>query len=106
MKTVNLNKGDLYLNRLPYGTTQNMEIHVGRYTYMIDVNRSVNTTFIELYNKVSTDRESYSKYDKNANLAIVTVNSDGVLTREFFENFYTISAAQKICAKFSNIINM
>ena len=106
MKSVNLNKGDLYINRLHYGLSENIEIRVGHYKYVIDVTRSSHSAFVEIYNKLDSDRKSYSKYCAKANLAHVVVNSNAVLTREFFENFHTIAAAQRICKKYCNALNM
>lgn len=103
---VNLNKDGLFLGGFHYGQTQNVEVKLGRKIYMLDVDKYVHSAFVEFYRKVSADRQSYSKYDREADLVIVMVQPDAVLTRDFFENIREIKKAQDCYIRYERILAM
>lgn len=103
---VNLNKEGLYMSLFPYGKTQNVEVRIGRKLYMVDVDRNALSTNIDFYRKVSADRQSYSKYDREADLVIVMVQPDARLGRDFFENIREIKKAQDCCRRYERILAM
>lgn len=101
---INLNHTDLYLSNYASGTHQNIEVRLGRKLYLIDIRKDCLSCLVEIYRKLSTDRRSFSKYG-GAGLKCVVVKKNAILTREFFENIDKITEAQRVIAKFKNILN-
>ena len=102
MKKYNLNHEIIFLSNFEYGTTQNVEIKVGRKTLMLDVDKSKFSAYIEVYEKKSNDRKSYSKH--GSNLHCVWVKSKAIIDRDFIENIQEIEKAQNFLNKFKNIL--
>ena len=102
MGKYNLNHEIIFLSTFEYGKTQNIEIKVGRKTLMLDVDKNKNSAFIDVYEKKSNDRRSYSKY--GSNLHSVLVKSNAIIDRNFIEKIQEIEKAQNLLKKFKNIL--
>ena len=102
MGKYNLNHEIIFLSNFEYGKTQNIEIKVGRKTLMLDVDKNKNSAFIDVYEKKSNDRKSYSKY--GSNLHSVWVKSNAIIDRDFIGKIQEIEKAQNLLNKFKNIL--
>ena len=100
----NLNHDLIFIEKFPFGKTQNIEIKMGRSLYLMDVSKSSDSAIVEFYKKLSKDRQSYSKHDKKAERHSVVVKNDAVLDREFFEHISEIEKAQEVYQKYSRKI--
>ena len=94
----------LSIKELPCGFTQNIEIKIGRKTYMVDVNKNNSSALVEFYEKLNSNRQRYSKYE--ANLQTVFVKTDSNLNKNFFENFSEIAKSQKIIENWSREVRI
>lgn len=103
-----INLNFLYLNvrDFHYGKTQNVEVLLGCNRYMLDVDKCVCAAQINFYKKLSDDRESYSKYDPEADMVSVSVKPDAILGRDFFVNIEEISKAQHCCKRYDRELAM
>ena len=91
--TINLNHGEsLFLHELPFGSTQSIEIKLGRKLFMADVDKNQLSASIDFYQKLNSDRKKYSKYE-------------AMLDRHFFEDIKAISEAQRIQRKYNMILD-
>lgn len=95
---LNLNNSMLSLRDLPFGKTQNLELKIGRKTYLCDIEKDSSSAFVELFDKLPGKRENFSKYD--ANLHSAHVKPDAVLDRDFFEHIAEIEAAQRVISRY------
>jgi hypothetical protein len=101
---INLNHSEyIFLSQFECGKTQNIEIKIRRKLYFLDIDKNVDSAFIELYDRKGANRQSFSKY--NANLHYARVNPTAILDRGFFENIAKIQAAQTIYAQYKDILN-
>lgn len=101
---INLNKESIYISDYESGRTQNIEVRLGRKLYLVDIDKSSNSTFIDFYKKEGTDRGAYSKYGVDDSVLGVQVKNDAMLDRSFFEHIKEIYDAQRIYSKFSSIL--
>lgn len=101
---INLNKQSVFIAKMPFGKTQNIECRLGRSLYMIDVDKNACTVHVSFYRRLNSERKKYSKYDSTAQGAAVTVAKKAILDRKFFENIHTISAAQNTCNIYAEYI--
>lgn len=99
---LNLNNSMLSLRDLPFGKTQNLELKIGRKTYLCDVEKDSSSAFVELFDKMPDKRENFSKYD--ANLHSVHVKPDALLDRDFFEHIVEIESAQRVIKKYRYVL--
>ncbi len=93
------------LKEFKYGNTQNVEVKIGRKTFLVDINKNCSVGCIDVYRKLSKDRSNFSKYDPEANLHSAFVKNDAYLCRNFFEDIENIEKAQYIFRKYGNIID-
>ena len=81
--TINLNHGEaLFLHELPFGSSQSIEIKLGRKRFMADVDKNQLSASIDFYQKLNSDRKKYS-----------------------FEDIKAISEAQRIQRKYNMILD-
>lgn len=105
MYTFNKSHGDfIYIADFEYGSTQNIEIKIGRRLYLIDVKKDSGSSWIEVYRKLNKDRKRYSKYDPRAKAACIRVENNAVLDSQFFNNIHEIERAQFTCSLYKNIL--
>ncbi len=103
--TINLNHGEaLFLHELPFGSTQSIEIKLGRKSFMADVDKNQSSASIDFYRKLNSDRKKYSKYEAMV-AGAVFVRNDAMLDRHFFEDIKAISEAQRIQRKYNMILD-
>ena len=102
---INLNHDSFNIGELDYGSTQNIEIKIGRKIYLCDVNKNRNYAFIQVYNKPSNDRKSFSKYSDGANLHCVSVKPDAHLKKDFFENIAMLEKAQSLYDTYGQVLD-
>jgi hypothetical protein len=103
---INLNHNKLYLADIPNGSTQNIEVKVGRKTYMVDINKNSASAYVCVYDKLSRKRNAYSKYSDN--LHAVHTRVDATLDREFIERIEEIEKAVALIEHFGyprNVFN-
>lgn len=91
--TVN-NNSIILMADFPLGTTQDVEVKVGRKTMMLDVTKDAANCCIEIYPKRNADRQKYSKY--GAGYCRFTVCKGACLDRDFFDNAEEIARAQAV----------
>ena len=102
LKEINFNHRSLWLSELPRGRIQNIKIKYGRTIKYMDVEKDSSSVFIHVYDYVSKDRCSFSKYGK-ANLKSLRVDARvrcNIINREFVENFSEIADAQAVVCKY------
>lgn len=85
------------------GSTQNIEIKIGRKTYLCDVNKNRCNAFIQVFDKLSNNRKSFSKY--GTNLHCVSVKPDAHLKKDFFENIEILEKAQSLYDTYSQVLD-
>lgn len=103
--TINLNHGEaLFLHDLPFGSTQSIEIKLGRKSFMADIDKNQLSASIDFYQKLNSDRKKYSKYEAMV-ADTVFVHNDAMLDRHFFEDIKAISEAQRIQRKYNMILD-
>ncbi len=103
--TINLNHGEaLFLHALPFGSTQSIEIKLGRKSFMADVDKNQSSASIDFYQKLNSDRKKYSKYEAMV-ADTVFARNDAMLDRHFFEDIKAISEAQRIQRKYNMILD-
>ena len=74
--TINLNHGEaLFLHELPFGSTQSIEIKLGRKHFMADVDKNQSSASIDFYQKLNRDRKKYSKYESMVAGAVFVRNT-------------------------------
>lgn len=88
------------LGNFACGKTQNIELKIGRKTYMLDIDKNACSARLDFYNKKNSDRNNYSKYG-NADLHSVTVLNNAWLDKEFFANIAEIESAIATTNRFS-----
>lgn len=102
---INLNHNEtLNLSKYPCGTYQNIEVKLGRKTYLVDITKNCDRVHLEFYRKLSNDRHGYSKYDPEANHVSVSVKLEACLDRRFFEHIEEIEHAQNIVGVYKRVL--
>lgn len=99
---LNLNNSMLSLRDLPFGKTQNLELKIGRKTYLCDIEKDSASAFVELFDKLPGKRENFSKYDTNYHSA--HVKPDALLDRDFFEHIAEIESAQRVIKQYRYVL--
>ena len=99
---LNLNNSMLSLRDLPFGKTQNLELKIGRKTYLCDIDKNSASAFVELFDKAPGKRENFSKYDANYHSA--HVKPDALLSRDFFEHIAEIESAQRVIKQYRYVL--
>lgn len=102
---INLNHDSFNIGELDYGSTQNIEIKIGRKTFLCDVNKNRINAFIQVFDKLSNDRKSFSKYGNGANLHCVAVKPDADLKKDFFENIEMLEKAQSLYDTYGQVLD-
>lgn len=103
MKTsYNLNHENICLADFPCGKTQNISVKIGRHTIMLDVTADVSGAYVQLYDRISPDRGSYSKYA--AHITGLRVKRNAIISREFVEHRRDIFDAQTVLEKFHDVM--
>ena len=82
----------LRLSDLPYGKTQNIEVKIGRGFYLVDVDKTSDVAFVELYRKFGDERNTYSKYDPECERCALYVRETASLGKDFFRAMPEIAA--------------
>lgn len=102
---INLNRQSVFIAKMPFGETQNIECRLGRKLYMLDIEKNACTVHVSFYRRLNSERKKYSKYDSAAQCSEVTVAQKAILDRKFFENIHKISDAQRICNMYAEYIH-
>ena len=102
---INLNNQSVFIAKMPFGKTQNIECRLGRKLYMLDIEKNAYTVYVSFYRHLNSERRKYSKYDPAAQSGAVTVAKKAILDRKFFENIHKISAAQHVCNMYAEYIH-
>lgn len=102
---INLNNQSVFIAKMPFGKTQNIECRLGRKLYMLDIEKNAYTVYVSFYRHLNSERKKYSKYDPAASCRAVSVAQKAILDRKFFENIHTISAAQHVCNMYAEYIH-
>ncbi len=97
---INLNHRDFDLSTLPMGKTQNIRLKVGRKIYLMDTDKTALSITVDIYNEISKDRNTFSKYSEKADLKSLTFVNDCILTRDLVENFAELEKAVSLVKEY------
>lgn len=100
----NLNHECVFISDFESGNHQNITIKLGKCFYLLDISKNAKTTFLDFYKRVAEKRETFSKYDKRAELTFLVVQNSAILDRKFFENAKAIRACQDFLAQYDSIL--
>jgi hypothetical protein len=103
---INLNHSDFNLSTLPMGKTQNIRVKVGRKIYLMDADKSALSITVDLYNKLSKERNTFSKYDEEADLKSLRLVKNCLLTRDLVENFAELKKAIALVEKYKSDLDL
>lgn len=95
----------IFLSNFEYGKTQNVEVKIGRKTYLCDFDKSSAGARVDFYKKLNKNRPSFSKYDPEAEKHSASIKSDAVLRREFFLEIEEIEKAQRILYRYKDVLD-
>ena len=70
----------------------------------MDIKKTNESCWIEVYRKLNKDRKKYRKYDPRAKAACFRVDNNAVLDHRVFENIHEIERAQFTCSRFRDIL--
>ena len=105
MNTINLNHEKVFVSECEYGRTQDIEIRVGRQTFLMDIQKVNSHAHIMVYKKLGADRQKYSKYHPKAELKCVRVKPEAILDKRFFELIDKLEEAQRYHDCFANVLD-
>lgn len=97
---INLNYKNFHLKTLPMGKTQNIRLKVGRKFYLMDADKNALSITVHIYNELNKKRNTFSKYDEQANLKSLTFVNNCILTRDLVENFAELEKAVSLVKKY------
>lgn len=102
--TFNLNKESIWTGDFKNGTFQNLIVKCGRNYYYMDVVKHSHGVEIEIYNVAKKGkRNSFSKYDKEAETARICIDRDNIrIDRKLFERRIELSNAIEIINSIMN----
>lgn len=103
---INLNHRAFDLSALPMGKTQNIRVKVGRKIYLMDADKTALSITADIYNKISKDRNTFSKYSEKANLKRLALVTDCYLTRDLVENFAELEKAVALVKKYARRLDL
>ena len=103
---INLNHQDFNLSTLPYGKTQNIQLKVGRKIYLMDTDKSALSITVDIYNEISKNRNTFSKYSDKANLKSLRLANDCFLSRDLVEDFDELEKAVSLVDKYKRDLNL
>ena len=100
----NFNHYGLSLRNCRFGSTFDVVVRIGRKRYYMDIVRDAKSACIMLYDYVSKDRSSFSKYDKQANMHSMLVKSDAYIRRDLLERIAEIEEAQRLTQMYFSVL--
>lgn len=105
MVTYNFNHKDyVSISKFPNGSTQNIECKIGQKQYYMDIHKTTDGTWIELYRKTAKNRSDQSKYDTKSELHSVYVQNDAIVGRKFMEHIEEIENAVSVVRFWNNVL--
>ncbi len=103
---INLNHHNFNLSTLPFGKTQNIRVKIGRKIYLIDIDKNALNITIDIYNEISKNRNTFSKYSEKANLKSLKLVKNCLLTRDLIENIDKLQKAIELVEKYKRDLNL
>lgn len=98
---IEVNHYGIALSVVNSGWTQDILVRIGRKLYWMDIRKDSFSAVIGLYNYVSKDRSSFSKYSPEADLHEAFVKPDAYIDRDFLEHIAEIEDAQSVYRRYS-----
>lgn len=97
----NLNHEIIPVDDIPYGKTQAVIVKVGKRQYYIDVDKCSQSIALSVYDVVSKERKSFSKYE--ANLRFITLSTKNLhyIDRQFMCDLDEIILTDSLVKKYS-----